>query len=116
MYNMGAAEIKILKNPYDFGDVIVPTLDTGDKVVIWVPDGKGWWAEREVERGVMPNRDEYPILSIPFGWQQKIYAELKKKYDPQNTISVDAVKIQEKHLEDMRQLLFHQLKVGAPWS
>lgn len=91
---------------------IVPTYEiTGGEFEVLFPDGKGGWEGRKFSQYEEIPRD-IPTLRIPEKWAKQLYSELRKIYDPKDTVSVDAVKMQEKHLEDMRKIAFFLLHDG----
>lgn len=92
---------------------IVPTTRTvGGPIVVHYPDGQGGWTVKEFDP-FEPISDFKPLLQFPERWARALYEKLREFFDPQDTVSVDAIKMQGQHLEDMRTILFHNMGIKA---
>ena len=109
-----SSEIKIWIDRGDFSrsvKICPHTESNNGNIVINYPDGAGHWVCKEIG----PNEIvDGPILEMPESWARELFLELRKIYDPEDTVSIDSVKAQTRHLEDMRSLLFSKLNVKRP--
>lgn len=108
MFLDGDSGIKLFDVGYGWRIKVVPYQRRGpEKYISYFSDGE--WVYEKLEPGMCLDEKKHFWLSDEMA--KDLYAELRKRYDPKDTVSVDAVEMQGRHLEDMRKIVFKNLRI-----
>lgn len=106
----GDFDLRVINLDYSRSFRIVPFIDLDpEKYIVYLPTENGW-VKKELSQFSEPDEK---FLEIPYRWGEKLFFELKKTFDPKDSISVDKFKTQSAHLDDMRRIAFTLLKIKS---